>query len=53
MDYYPKTTHLTQPDRFIIERLINAEFSFRYIADRLNRHPSTISREIKRNRPIT
>ncbi len=50
MDYYPKTTHLTQPDRFIIERLINAGFSFKYIAESLNRHPSTISREIKRNR---
>ena len=50
MEYYPKTTHLTQPDRFIIERLINAGSSFRYIAERLSRHPSTISREIKRNR---
>lgn len=50
MDIYPKTTHLTQPDRFLIESMVNAGFSFTHIAEQLMRHPSTISREVQRNR---
>jgi len=43
-------THLTQEERYQICTLLREGFSKRYIAWRLNRSPSTISREIKRNR---
>ena len=43
-------THLTQEARYQIYTLLREGFSKRYIAWRLNRSPSTISREIKRNR---
>ena len=43
-------THLTQDERYQIFALLREGFSKRYIAWRLNRSPSTISREIKRNR---
>jgi IS30 family transposase len=43
-------THLTQEERYQIYTLLREGFSKRYIAWRLNRSPSTISREIKRNR---
>ena len=43
-------THLTQEERYQISILLREDFSKRYIAWRLNRSPSTISREIKRNR---
>ncbi|WP_180000842.1 IS30 family transposase [Acinetobacter sp. YH12255] len=46
MDY----THLTQEERYQISTLLREGFSKRYIAWRLNRSPSTISREINRNR---
>jgi len=46
MDY----THLTQEERYQISTLLRERFSKRYIAWRLNRSPSTISREINRNR---
>ena len=42
--------HLTKTDRFIIERMLMSGYSFKEIAIRLNRHPSTISREIRNNR---
>ncbi len=42
-------THLTPNERYVISHLNVAEFSLREIARRLNRHHSTISREIKRN----
>ena len=43
-------THLTQEERYQISTLLREGFSKRYIASRLNRSPSTIFREIKRNR---
>lgn len=46
MDY----THLTQEERYQISTLLREGFSKRYIAWKLNRSPSTISREINRNR---
>ena len=44
-------THLTPQDRYVISHLKVAGYSIREIARRLNRHHSTISREIKRNGP--
>ena len=43
-------THLTQEERYRIYTLLREGFSNRYIAWRLNRSPSTISREITRNK---
>ena len=43
-------THLTQEERYQISTLLREGFSKRYITWRLNRSPSTISREIARNR---
>lgn len=43
-------THLTQEERYQIYTLLREGFSKRYIAWRLNRSPSTISREITRNK---
>ena len=43
-------THLTQEERYQISTLLREGFSKRYIAWRLIRSPSTISREIARNR---
>ncbi|WP_430732225.1 transposase [Acinetobacter thermotolerans] len=43
-------THLTQDERYQIFALLHEDFSIRYIAWRLNRSTSTISREIKRNK---
>lgn len=44
-----KSTHLTYDERVRIETLLDEDVSVRYIADRLDRSPSTISREIKRH----
>jgi len=44
-------THLTQNDRYVISHLKCAGFSLREIARRINRHHTTISRELKRNGP--
>lgn len=41
-----KSTHLTIDDRIRIEALLKEGCSLRYIADRLDKSPSTISREI-------
>lgn len=41
-----KKTHLTSHQRSIIESLLHEQYSIRYIADILNKAPSTISREI-------
>lgn len=41
--------HLCYEERIKIETLLNEKLSIREIAKRLNRNPSTISREIKRN----
>lgn len=43
-------THLTARDRYVISHL-QSQFSYREIARRLGRHHTTISREIKRNKP--
>ncbi len=46
----PKTyTHLTLDDRITIQILLEAKFSFRAIARKLSRAPSTLTREFKRN----
>lgn len=42
-----KKTHLTPDDRTRIETLLHEDHSLRYIADRLDKAPSTISREIR------
>lgn len=41
--------HLTQDDRLRIQLLLEEHHSIRYIADRLDCSPSTISREIKKH----
>ncbi len=43
-------THLTAKDRYVISHL-HSQMSHREIARRLGRHHTTISREIKRNKP--
>ena len=42
-------THLTENDRYKISYLKSARFSLREIARRINRHHTTISRELRRN----
>ncbi len=44
-------THLSSEERYVISYLVLYGLSLREISRRLNRHHSTISREIKRNRP--
>lgn len=41
--------HLTQEERYQIYAFRKANFSIRQIAEQLGRHPSTISRELRRN----
>lgn len=41
-------THLTEQERYVISHLNVAEFSLREIARRINRHHTTVSRELKR-----
>ena len=43
-------THLSARDRYVISHL-HSQMSYREIARRLGRHHTTISREIKRNKP--
>ena len=43
-------THLTQEERYQIYALLREGFSKRHIAFRLQRTPSTIIREIQRNK---
>ena len=43
-------THLTPKERYCIAHLHMAKFSIREIARRLKRSPSTISREVRRNK---
>ncbi len=45
-------THLTENERYVISHLHIADFSLREIARRLNRHHTTISRELKRQDPL-
>lgn len=42
--------HLTLSDRAIIEKYLAQDMPFSYIAKRLQRSPSTISREVKNHR---
>lgn len=41
--------HLTPEDRLRIEALLGEGFSLRYIADRLDKSPSSVSREIRKH----
>jgi len=43
--------HLTENERYVISHLVLYGLTFREIGLRLSRHHTTISREIKRNRP--
>lgn len=45
-------THLSLGERYQIYALIGAEHSIKFIADALGRSPSTISREIRRNKSL-
>lgn len=45
----PKFSHLSQEQRYKIEALLNAGHSRTFIADSIDVHKSTISRELKRN----
>ncbi len=45
-------THLTADDRVRIETLLREHASIRYIADRLDKSPSTISREIRKHTQV-
>jgi len=49
---YPHSGQMTLSDRIAIEVGICRRDSFRKIAELLNRHPSTIAREIKENRTL-
>jgi len=42
-------THLTENERYVISHLTSAGFSLREIARRINRHHTTVSRELKQN----
>ena len=44
------SNHLTLSDRAIIERYLALDMSFAYIARKLNRSATTISREVKHHR---
>lgn len=44
-----KPTHLTLDDRIRLEAFLNEDFSLRAIASRLDKSPSTISREIRKH----
>lgn len=44
--------HLTPQERYCIAHMHMHKMSLRTIAKRLSRSPSTISREIKRNKPL-
>jgi len=43
---------LTENERYQIYTLLKVGFSLKAIAAELNRHPSTISRELKRNKGL-
>ncbi len=44
-------SHLTSHERYCIAHMHMHKMSLRTIANRLSRSPSTISRELKRNKP--
>lgn len=41
--------HFIEEERIRIETFLNEDFSLRYIADRLDKSPSTVSREVKKH----
>ena len=43
--------HLSSQERYVISYLVLDDLSLREVGRRIGRHHSTISREIKRNRP--
>lgn len=45
--------HLTIHDRKVIEQLLNDRKTFSDIADSISKHPTTISREVKKHRVIS
>jgi len=47
-----KGKHLTIEDRIIIEYALDQNYSLKEIAERLKKDPTTISKEIKRNRVV-
>ncbi|WP_083273633.1 helix-turn-helix domain-containing protein [Geosporobacter ferrireducens] len=48
-----KDSHLTLDDRIIIEESLNNNYKLKDIADRLKKDPTTVSKEVKRNRSVT
>ena len=50
MNYYKNQPQMTISDRLAIEVGIERKESFKAIAKRLRRHPSTIAHEVKENR---
>ncbi|MBE5921723.1 MAG: helix-turn-helix domain-containing protein [Lachnospiraceae bacterium] len=50
MNYYKKQPQMTLSDRLAIEVAIERKESFKAIAKRLSRHPSTIAHKLKENR---
>ena len=50
MYYYHRQPQMTLSDRLAIEVGLERKESFKEIARRLNRHPSTIAHEVKENR---
>ena len=47
-----KAAHLTKDDRARIESLLREGYSLRCIADRIDKSPSTVSREISKHTSI-
>ena len=52
MNYYYKTGQLHMSDRIAIETGICRGDSFKKIAKRIRRHPTTVSHEVKTNRTV-
>lgn len=52
MNYYNASGQMDLSDRIAIETGICIGESFKKIAKRLRRHPSTIAHEVKENRPF-
>lgn len=52
MNYYYKTGQLDMSDRIAIETGICRGDSFKKIAKRIRRHPTTVSHEVKTNRTV-
>lgn len=48
-----KGKHLTADDRNFIEDALNDNYTLKFIAERLGKDPTTISKEVKRNRIVS